>query len=264
VTDLSFRPEVPPPLASTTPLADRRWLRPELVASWGEIAAVLLVVIGLFAGRSTWMAFHGSSANFVYLLLNNTRLLGGAAVESGLLAALLGFLHCRGWTPQDFKIKPAWLSSLEGCLLFPAVFVGNLLVVTTLFMTLFILQSTYHSLYGFLLVNSPRPEFHSIHVSWIILIGTMVLNAFYEEMTCMGYAFNQFAAKQGPFFALILTVCLRMACHTYQGPVHMLGIGMVFTIFGLWYWYSRNLWPLIAGHALLDIASTGLMKLIFG
>jgi hypothetical protein len=31
---------------------------------------------------------------------------------------------------------------------------------------------------------------------------------------------------------LLLTVLLRMSCHTYQGPVHMLGIGMVFLLFG--------------------------------
>jgi len=241
-----------------------QWLRPGVVASWWEIAAVIAVVIGPFAGRSIWMALHGSSTHFINLLLNDSRLLTGMAAESGILGALLWFLHRRGWTKADFQIKPGWLSTLEGLLLFPAVFVGNLVVVITLFTIIFQLQTTYQSAYAFILANSPRPAFHSIHVGWLVLIGTLVLNAFFEEMTCMGYVFNQFAAKRGPVFALIVTVILRMACHTYQGPVHMLGIGMVFTIFGIWYWYSRNLWPLIVGHAFLDIVSTGLLKMIFG
>ena len=264
MTDSSFRPDATPPLHGEERNVDTRWLRGELVAPWWEIAAILLVVIGPFAGRSIWMAFQGSSSHFINLLLTNSRLLSGAIIESALLAALLGYLRWRGWTAHDFKIKPGWLSTLEGIPLFVAVLAANFVTVSTLFALIFVLQSTYNSLYAFLLAYNPQPEFHSIHVGWILLIGTMILNAFFEEMTCMGYAFNQFAAKRGPFFALVVTVSVRMSCHIYQGPVHMLGIGMVFLIFGLWYWYTRNLWPLIAGHALLDIASTGLMKIFFG
>jgi membrane protease YdiL (CAAX protease family) len=186
------------------------------------------------------------------------------AVESGIFAALLWFLHRRGWTVGDFKIRPTVLSTLQGIPLFVAVLAGNFIVVATLLSVIFLLQLVNPSLRDFFLGNIPHPAPHSIHVGWAVLIGTMVLNAFFEEMTCMGYAFNQFAAKRGPVFALIVTVVLRMACHTYQGPIHMLGIGMVFTIFGLWYWYARNLWPLIAAHAFLDLFSTGLMKIFFG
>ena len=239
------------------------WLRPELVAPPGEILAVVTVVIGPFAARSAWTAWQGSSSHYLTLLLDDTRLLTGLFVEGALLAALLGFLYRRGWTPSDFKIKPGWLSCLQGVALFIAVTIGNTVTVSTLLGIIFALQTTYHTLIAFVMANSPHLQHHSVRVSWSVLVAAMVLNAFFEEMTCMGYAFNQFAARRGPFFALLLTVLLRMSCHTYQGPVHMLGIGVVFTIFGLWYWRTRNLWPLIAGHALLDLFSTALLKFFF-
>jgi len=240
-----------------------QWLRAGLAAPWWEIAAVVAVVIGPFAGRSIWMAFHGSSAHYINLLLTDSRLLNGMAVESGIFAALLWFLYRRGWRTGDFKIRPGVSSTLEGIPLFLAVVAGNFMIVTMLLMVLFLLQLVYPWLHDFFLSNIPHPQPHSVHVGWIVLIAAMILNAFFEEMTCMGYVFNQFAVKRGPVFALILTVALRMACHTYQGPIHMLGIGVVFTIFGLWYWYARNLWPLIAAHAFLDIFSTGMMKIFF-
>ena len=221
-------------------------------------------MIGPFAWRSVWNAFHGSSNHFINLLLTDSRLLGNVAVESALLAALLWFLHRRGWKTSDFKIKPGVQSTAEGVALSIAVLFANFATVVTLFVITFHLQTTYHSLYAFLLEKNPPPKIHSIHAGWTILTATMILNAFFEEITCMGYIFNRFAARHGPGLALILTVGLRMVCHAYQGPVHMLGIGAVFILFGLWYWRTRNLWPLIVGHTLLDMFSTGVMKLLYG
>jgi len=240
------------------------WLRPELVAPWWEIVLVLIVLIGAFAGRSTYMALHGSSGHYINLLLTNSRLLNSLAGESVILTLMLFYLHRRGWKPTDFKIRPDWWSSLQGFGLFIAVTVGNSVTVIGLFVLIFALQTQYSQFLAYLMANSPHLEHHSIEVGWTVLIFSMILNAFFEEMTCMGYAFNQFAAKHGPLFALLLTVLLRMSCHSYQGPVHMLGIGVVFTLFGLCYWHTRNLWTLIFAHAALDICSTGFIKLLFG
>ena len=80
----------------------------------------------------------------------------------------------------------------------------------------------------------------------------------------MGYAFNQFAARRGPLFALFAMVLLRMLLHTYKGPLDMIGIsGMAFT-FGLAYIYLRRLWPLILGHACIDILAFSVLKIFFG
>jgi membrane protease YdiL (CAAX protease family) len=245
-------------------VAREPWLRPELIASWKEIALVLAVTIGPFAIRSAWAAGHGSSSTYINMLLTDSRLLTGVAVESAILALLFAFLYWRGWTPSDFQVRPGWWGNAQAVCLLMAVTLANIVTVIGLLVLIFSLQTRFAQFLPFLVANSPHLKTPSVDVSWGVLIVTMVLNAFYEELTCIGYAFNQFAAKRGPLFALLLTVLLRMSCHSYQGPVHMLGIGTVFLFFGLLYWHLRNLWPLILAHALLDLSSTGIVKLIFG
>ena len=95
-----------------------------------------------------------------------------------------------------------------------------------------------------------------------MLILFSILNAYFEELVFMGYAFNQFAAKRGPAIALGAVLALRIAVHAYQGFAHAAGIGAVFLIFGLWYWTTRRLGSLIVAHALIDIGSLGLLKAV--
>jgi hypothetical protein len=78
----------------------------------------------------------------------------------------------------------------------------------------------------------------------------------------MGYIFNQIAARRSPALALPVTIFLRLACHTYQDPMHLAGIGVLFTFFAVWYWLGRKLWPLIFAHILLDTTSFSLILLL--
>jgi membrane protease YdiL (CAAX protease family) len=39
---------------------------------------------------------------------------------------------------------------------------------------------------------------------------------------------------------------------------------MLFTVFGVAYWYTRKLWPLVFAHMLLDIGSVSAIKLLAG
>jgi membrane protease YdiL (CAAX protease family) len=95
------------------------------------------------------------------------------------------------------------------------------------------------------------------HVNLIIVIISNIINAYWEELTCIAYAFNQFATKFGPLFALIVTVLLRVGCHTYQGSLPLVGIAIVFFLFGVCYWFTRSLWPLILAHFLFDTIQNG-------
>lgn len=250
--------------ASPDQPADSSWLRPALVASWKEFVLVLVIFIGPFVWRSDWSALYGSSHGFLQRLLSDSLLLSNSAIESGLLALFLAFLHWRGWTKTDFKIKVGGSSTPQGIGLAILMGLGNALTVLGALVVLFLLQNRYAQFVPFLAANTPTVEPHSIHLSWMILLGSMILNAFFEELICIGYVFNQLAAKEGPRIALVLTVLVRMSCHSYQGFVHMLGIGAVFLITGLWYWRTRNLWPLIFAHALADSVSLALLKMKFG
>ena len=240
------------------------WLRKELVAPWWEIVLVIAVVIGISALKSTWSAFHGSSAHYVDMLLTDQRMIHYVAIESGLLALLFFFLHGRGWTRADLKIRPGWWRTLLGLPLALAMMLSNFIVVASGFSLAYALQTKFGHFLPFLATQVQAPAPHSVHFHWTILIAAMILNAFFEEITCMGYTFTQFAAKRGPLFALVVTVLLRMSCHTYEGLLHVLGIGVVFLLTGLFYWRTRKLWALIVAHALVDIISFALVKFVAG
>jgi membrane protease YdiL (CAAX protease family) len=240
------------------------WLRPELVAPWKEIAAMIALFVGPFAIRSSLASFQESGPDYINRILSDSGLLTSGTVEAILLTAFLSFLHWRKWIRADFKIITTRWTTWESVLLVLLMFAANTVVVVAGFSLAFALQSKHPHLAAFVEANNPHFAPHSVHFNWPLLIGVMILNAFYEELTCIGYVFNQFAAKHGAAFAVTLIVLLRMSCHSYQGVIHMLGIGAAFTVSGLWYARTRNLWPLIFGHALLDISSSGIMRVLFG
>jgi membrane protease YdiL (CAAX protease family) len=212
---------------------------------------------------SAWGALRGSQAHYVQHFLSDRALLLNGAMEGAILGLGIIYFHRRGWRPADLRIRPGLISSLEGLGLIPLGFMANTAVVCGLFVLLFFLQKTEPNFLRFVMEQSPQlMNLHIGQLSWSVIIGAMVLNAFLEEIVCTSYAFNQFAAKRGPFFALLLVVILRMSCHTYQGPVHMLGVGALFFVFGAWYWWRRNVWTLILVHALIDLSSLSFLKLL--
>ena len=222
------------------------------------------MTVGVSSMVSTWEAWHGSSQVYINILLTDWQMVHTISIEAALLGLLFVHLHRRGWRPADLRIKPTLVASGQGLGLVLAMALANLAAVVSTYVILFVTQSGYHTFTAFLMANSPHVKYHSLHLSWLSILPAMILNGFYEEITCMGYAFNQLATKLGPFFALLLTVLLRMSCHTYQGLAHAIGIGAVFFVSGLVYWWTRNLWPLIQAHIIVDVVSVGVLKDLLG
>ena len=94
----------------------------------------------------------------------------------------------------------------------------------------------------------------------------MVLNAFLEEVVCMGYIFNQLAARVRARSGGVdrHRADPHAACHTYQDPVHLAGIGTSSSpSTGSFIGGCGGLWPLILAHLVLDIVSLSVLKLYF-
>jgi len=239
------------------------WLRPELIASWWEIVLVLCVMLGPFAWSAVNQALQGGDLTSIEKLLSTKGLLRNTAAEAGLLAAFCFYLRWRGWWPADFKIR----IDLPGTLLaFPLCIVAslaNVITATVVMLTVLVIAPHPHGLAAALLATSPQVRPHHVDLAWTIIIVGSVVNAYLEELTFMGYAFHQFAAKRNPIFALLVMVFLRMLLHTYKGPVGMLGIGAFSFVYGITYLKVRRLWPLILAHILTDIFAFGMFKLLF-
>jgi membrane protease YdiL (CAAX protease family) len=254
---------VPDPTSPTAP-PPRPWLRPELVRSWNEFVIVAALVMALPIRNSTVAALRGSSSHFMQTFMADSRLDWAIFYESVLLSLFLYYLHRRGWKPADLRVGIGWLTTAEGFGLFLFTWFVTSVFVMTLVGMVFEFQTTWRTFPDFLLAMAPHIPPHSIHLSWPVIFVSMILNAFLEELVCMGYIFNQLAARRGPVLALIVTVFIRAACHTYQDPMHLAGIALLFTLYGVFYIRVRKLWPLIFAHLTLDIVSLSALKLFFG
>jgi membrane protease YdiL (CAAX protease family) len=249
--------------AAPTP-ADRPWLRPELVAPWGVVAALVFLMLG--AGIISGFVYGQThrSGDFI-AMMNDRGLVKNSSIEAPFLGLFLLVLGRRGWTPADFRVRIGWLSSLEGLGLLALTY-GCLLgvMMPLLLIAHFLPHSTLGIWAGSIVPHTLPLTRGSIQLSWAVIIPCTVLNAFFEELVYMGYFFNQCAAKLGPWTAVAATILLRLSVHTYQGTEHLLQIGVWSLVFGLWYRFGGKVWPLILAHVIIDLLSLGALKIISG
>ena len=240
------------------------WLRTELVAPWWEITLVLCVMLGPFAWSAIRFAFKGQNVDFFNEMINTHGLTRNIAVEGGLLAVFLFYLHWRGWRPADFKIRIDLVGTLLAVPVAVTATLANFVTSLVVLVTIAELSPHPHGLLAAMLALLPRMHPHHVDLSWLAIFFGSTINAYLEELVFMGYAFHQFAAKRDAFFALVVMVFLRMLLHAYKGPIGMLGIGAFSLVYGLSYMSARRLWPLILGHNLTDLVVFCAVKLTLG
>lgn len=240
------------------------WLRSTLIVPLWEIVAVMAVILAppLIDGIYYDLA-HPTGA--IYQTFSDDLFLRAGAFEGLLLVGFVIYLLWRGWKLDDLRIKIGWRASWDGVVLF-ALTAASIFIL--IFVFFFIatwlgsdpfghLVSLYVPRHFAILKGSPQ-------LSWSLIIGFTILNAFYEELVYMAYGFNLWAKKYGSHVALLLIVLLRIAIHAYQGTEHVLQIALCSLIFGLWYKNQRKVWPLILAHILIDLFSLGMLKTLYG
>jgi membrane protease YdiL (CAAX protease family) len=230
----------------------RAWLRPELVASWWEIGTVLLFMDALWiyaSSRSAWEILHGTYFRHYLTAISHLHVAGLQALT---LATMFFYLHRRGWKPPDLDIRPSWSGCAQALVLTVLILAGSMITSQAM-------RDVFHGLHvthvpfapGHVKV-SPHPLLLPVYWRWVILIAALAVNAATEEIVYLSYGFNQIAAKRGPGTAAVLTILLRITCHTYHG-IYVVGNIVTFLIMTLWYWRTRNLWAVVLGHALFDL-----------
>jgi membrane protease YdiL (CAAX protease family) len=246
------------------PGADDAPIRPELIVPAWLILGVAGAMLGWGAAFGAWYGMTHPPGAF-YLLFSDRVFLTNSVFQSAALGAFLFYLHRRGWKPADLGIRLGWITTLRGLELLVFTYGGFYALAKISQFVIWILAPTPDGWIASLFIprHIPVPA-DGVHFGWIVMIGSVVLNAFYEEIVYMGYGFNLWAAKYGARTAVWLSILARLVVHTYQGTEHILFIGVWATIFGVWYRYHRAVWPLILAHLMIDLLSFGLLKFYHG
>jgi membrane protease YdiL (CAAX protease family) len=200
-----------------------------------ELALVCFVAFGFHITTSLIALLRGQQR----FELTTGRTLGGIAIEVITLLAVYAILRIRGWDFARLGLRFTWGGVGSGIALFIAFmllyYALALAVVTTFGITLPALKLTH---------RAPLP----------LTLAFLLLNSLFEEVTVVGYVMNALE-KQGPALAITASALLRFSYHLYQGPIATLSILPLGFLFGLVYWRSKSLWPLMVAHTLINLMS---------
>jgi membrane protease YdiL (CAAX protease family) len=96
-------------------------------------------------------------------------------------------------------------------------------------------------------------------LSMEVVFLASVVNGVFEELFVAGYAITALSQARGMWTAINVSTALRVLYHLYQGPLAFLTIAPMGLLFGYVYARTRQLWPLVLAHVMLDIVG-----LLFG
>ena len=238
-----------------------RWMRPELVASWRWLGAMVTIMLGPGVVLGAAYGLTHETGDFMSMIQDRSFLANGA-YEAAMLGLFLLALQHRGWSTADFRLRIGWESTLQGFGLLAISYLG---LMASGVMLHALAQIFHHVAW----IDGALPKLGalhkgSIHLSWVVIFTFTIVNAFYEELVYMGLLFNQCAAKAGVGWAVAVTIFARMLIHTYQGTSHVVQIGVWALIFTLGYVRFKRVWPLVLAHTMIDLVSLSALKLMFG
>jgi membrane protease YdiL (CAAX protease family) len=90
-------------------------------------------------------------------------------------------------------------------------------------------------------------------VSMELVFLASTINGMFEEVFVAGYVITALSRVRGIWTAINVSTVIRLLYHLYQGPLALITIIPLGLIFGHFYVRSRQLWPLILAHILIDI-----------
>jgi CAAX protease family protein len=176
-------------------------------------------------------------------VFNDGALLVNAFFEILVAAFLVWFLRVRDWSLERVGLRvdlrgTAWGAALlVGC--YAAIYVFQIIA-----------QALPADLSGFI---AQLPKGASGGISMEVVFVASVVNGVFEELFVAGYAITALQQTRSMWTAINVATAIRVLYHLYQGPMAFLTIVPMGLVFGYVYARTRQLWPLIVAHVLLDI-----------
>lgn len=212
-----------------------------------EFTIVILVGFGYFtAGSIAGLMSILSSSSEESIAISNADLYIIAIYEVIALLAIAAFLSVRDWSLDDFNVKISVRLTGAGILLALAYYAVYIIT----FMMMSPLLSADRSA-----MSAYVPNFSSLDLTTITLVS--MINPVYEEIIVVGYVIAALRSRKSAWFAINVSVVIRLLYHVYQGPFAAVSIIPLGVLFAYVYIRTERLWPLIVAHGIVDF--TGLM-----
>ena len=181
-------------------------------------------------------------------VFNDAALIGTVVFEVLVAAGLLWFLRVREWTLEKVGLRVDLRGTAWGVALLAAYYALTVVVQ----LTAQVLPVDMNAL----IAQIPKTDGR---ISMEIVFVASVVNGVFEEVFVAGYAITVLQQARGTWTAINVSTAVRVMYHLYQGPFAFLTIVPMGLLFGYVYARTRQLWPLIVAHVLLDIVG-----LLFG
>jgi uncharacterized protein len=177
------------------------------------------------------------------LVFNNAALINIVTFELLQSAFLVWFLWVRGWTLEKIGLSVSWRGSWHGWLL--------LLVTYAMLMGVQLLAEWLMP--AEMQAATQRYPSADPRVSMQLVFLASTVNGMFEEVFVAGYIITALRDTRGVWTAINVSTVIRLLYHLYQGPLGVITIVPMGLIFGYYYSRTRQLWPLILAHVLIDI-----------
>lgn len=208
-----------------------------VVVSWAFGLPIFTSIMSLGPGGESGAPTGGA------LVYNNAALASILAYEVFRAAFLLWFLHIRGWTLDRVGLSISWRGTGMGWLLLLGTY---LLAMGAQALASWVMPVEMHAA----VQRYPTPD---PHLSMQLVFLTSTVNGIFEELFVAGYIITVLRERRGVWTAINVSTVVRLLYHLYQGPVGVLIIVPMGLLYGYVYSRTRQLWPLILAHVLIDI-----------
>ena len=208
-----------------------------LLPRWVEFTVVITVAFGPLILESLLYVFLPHAPG----KFSDGQLASLLVYEIAILAALLGFLHLRGWTLAQLGLRVTIADTFIGVAL---AVVGDLASVAAYWLVASVWPQAAEVM--------ASAEIGSQELSLAIVVAVSVVNPIFEEIFVCGYVIAALKERHDPWTGINTSVAIRLLYHLYQGAVAAVSIVPIGLLLGIWFARTGRLWPLIVAHALWD------------
>jgi CAAX protease family protein len=208
-----------------------------VVVSWSFGLPIFASIMSLGTSGASGSPTGGA------LVFNDLALLNIVVFELIQSAFLIWFLRVRGWTLEKFGLSITWRGTGLGWLLLVGTYVLAMGVQT--------LAQWIMPLEMRMAVQQYPTSDPGVSMQLVFLASTV--NGIFEELFVAGYIITALRETRGIWTAINVSTVVRLLYHIYQGPIGVVTIVPLGLLFGFVYARTRQLWPLIFAHVLIDI-----------